>query len=996
MSKKLYPPNIGGTIPAFCGTVLTVPFSMNKGVGKSEIGGFALKIKTVNGEYKGFVQVFDSMANSSLETGYDIETKYEVKFNVQNIKFEPGQYYKIQLAYIYNDLDKTVGYYSTVGVVKYTIEPTLYIENLTQGRINMHNYYYTGVYNQRGGDITEKMYSSRFIVTDKDGAVVKDTDFILHNTSQDNSVYEQTSTFQLAADLDLDKSYFIQFFVKTTNGLEIATKKYRIMQRRSISPEIEAQLKAKCNYDNGSVELFILDKKDAVISGKFLISRASNKNGWAWEEFKRFNLQSVVPDKWSLVDYTVEQGVKYRYSLQQYNDHDVFSDRIISSDVYVDFEDSFLYDGNRQLKIKFNPQVSSFSKTILETKSDTIGSKYPFITRNGNVNYKEFPINGLISYHMDDNELFFKKKDLDLQYYSTQLTGENIYAERKFKYEVWDWLTDGHPKIFKSPAEGNFLITLMNVSLTPENGLSRMLHSFSASACEIGEYTIENLANKKVLVKDDDFALQKRWKTIPLTRVTEDYLEVRDLDTFEGTVYIQQTDNQGNITYVETTDFSQNTIFYRQNEVNKTSLKFAQINDVNAYSVEFTEMVPGSRIQIEDEIIQIGASGTYMFKSETPISYIGVQGISSWQGLCTYSYLSSASNVFNHIQKVEIIDVPIQQFVGTEYQFEEHPLDRPSLEEQFYTSKNLLQIISDSKNTVLNTNFMHFEKRPAIDIYVKIDANTPIEKLDTVNYSYYTQMDCRNDEYQIEDLETFTDDLYIYPVRRSRNDYREQVMLGEGQSVIQPYLNEGYYVSINSATSYGGVDNGGFAPYTGWAYDGKTKQFFQMTPELYQIILNDEIIELKDKYSYDISDTSSLTYVEISQGIVANLSYWKQVKEYSFEKDDNATYYSKLDYEKTLSSYLEQRDNIICCQIQFEPSSGSPGFSFIHDKKKDGAVIEEWVLYPSGEIGDYVHYNLKTKRIDSLDKVTLQEKYNDYILNLNKALTKYKEDNGII
>ena len=50
---KLYPPNINGTIPAFCndnGTVLiTVPFSMNKAVSKSEVGGFALKIKTVSG-----------------------------------------------------------------------------------------------------------------------------------------------------------------------------------------------------------------------------------------------------------------------------------------------------------------------------------------------------------------------------------------------------------------------------------------------------------------------------------------------------------------------------------------------------------------------------------------------------------------------------------------------------------------------------------------------------------------------------------------------------------------------------------------------------------------------------------------------------------------------------------------------------------------------------------------------------------------------------------
>jgi hypothetical protein len=66
----------------------------------------------------------------------------------------------------------------------------------------------------------------------------------------------------------------------------------------------------------------------------------------------------------------------------------------------------FLSDGKRQLRIKFNPKVSSFKNTILESKTDTIGGKYPFFFRNGNVNYKEFPISGLISMLMDEEEEF--------------------------------------------------------------------------------------------------------------------------------------------------------------------------------------------------------------------------------------------------------------------------------------------------------------------------------------------------------------------------------------------------------------------------------------------------------------------------------------------------------------------------------------------------------------------------------------------------------------
>ena len=47
VNKKLYPPNIEGTIPAFYGTTLVVPFSMNKAVSKIEVEGMAIKIKTI-------------------------------------------------------------------------------------------------------------------------------------------------------------------------------------------------------------------------------------------------------------------------------------------------------------------------------------------------------------------------------------------------------------------------------------------------------------------------------------------------------------------------------------------------------------------------------------------------------------------------------------------------------------------------------------------------------------------------------------------------------------------------------------------------------------------------------------------------------------------------------------------------------------------------------------------------------------------------------------
>jgi hypothetical protein len=108
-------------------------------------------------------------------------------------------------------------------------------------------------------------------------------------------------------------------------------------------------------------------------------------------------------------DYTMEQGVSYEYAVQEVRDGINRQKKIICNrPVKADFEDMFLYDGKTQLRIAFNPKVSSFKTTILESKHDTIGGKYPFFFRNGDVNYKEFPISGLISINMDEE--FFQSK----------------------------------------------------------------------------------------------------------------------------------------------------------------------------------------------------------------------------------------------------------------------------------------------------------------------------------------------------------------------------------------------------------------------------------------------------------------------------------------------------------------------------------------------------------------------------------------------------------
>jgi len=214
---------------------------------------------------------------------------------------------------------------------------------------------------------------------------------MLHNTTEDELPYESRETFRWARDLDPNSVYYITYYVKTMNGLECSSNRYRLCQLRLVGSEVDIKLNANLDYENGYIGLSF-ECDEPIISGTFLISRACSKDDYQWNELKRFDVQSLVPKEWSLRDCTIEQGYTYRYSLQQYNAYDIYSERVLSQDVFADFEHAFLYDGIRQFKIKFDPKITNFKNNILENKIDTIGNKYPFILRNGNINYKSFDI----------------------------------------------------------------------------------------------------------------------------------------------------------------------------------------------------------------------------------------------------------------------------------------------------------------------------------------------------------------------------------------------------------------------------------------------------------------------------------------------------------------------------------------------------------------------------------------------------------------------------
>lgn len=533
-----YPPIIEGKIPACVknadgSTVITVPYILNKAVGNNDYDSMYLLVKTVTTGTEKIRQKTNSckILNTStnmLTAAFTIEQTDANKLTI-------GNYYKVQVAFAKDD---NIGPWSSIGIMKYTNKPTLVLQGLDAGIENINPTLFTGVYTI-DNDPTEKIYSYNFTIKDNNDNIYDTSGDLVYDGSNNEIIDTQlkcSMSWMPTKTLDENKLYKIVLSTETINGYKVISAEYTITAENTVDARLPAKLLATPDYDNGCIELRLISTstgdEEERFSGHFIISRQSKSNN-AWYQVCRFSALSQTPSEIGVIwiDHTIEHGEQYLYAIQAYNSKGLHSNKkyhVLSNlDVYnkgdkyleldeygkpyyitADFEDMFLSDSKRQLKIRFNPKVSSYKPTILESKVDTLGSKYPFIFRNGNVNYKEFPISGLLSYLMDEKEMFMegvyppeeqlsrgktKSAAAAIPDQGAKLTSDNFFRERQFKMAVLDWLTNGEPKLFRSPSEGNYIVRLMNSSLSPNETVGRMLHTFSSTAYEIAECNFANL-----------------------------------------------------------------------------------------------------------------------------------------------------------------------------------------------------------------------------------------------------------------------------------------------------------------------------------------------------------------------------------------------------------------------------------------------------------------------------------------------------------------------
>ena len=87
---------------------------------------------------------------------------------------------------------------------------------------------------------------------------------------------------------------------------------------------------------------------------------------------------------------------------------------------------------------------------------------------------------------------WMKHKDELMVYVDEHAPLNDVVFEKLFRDKVLDFLYKDEVKVFKSATEGTFLVILMDISITPNTTLGRRLWTFSATAYQVDDFTIEN------------------------------------------------------------------------------------------------------------------------------------------------------------------------------------------------------------------------------------------------------------------------------------------------------------------------------------------------------------------------------------------------------------------------------------------------------------------------------------------------------------------------
>jgi hypothetical protein len=562
-------------------------------------------------------------------------------------------------------------------------------------------------------DISETLYSYNLILYDANENILEKSGelftnqyytpnqmaYTLKTAFKDGASYKLRLTFTTINKYSNSYDFNLAISQSATSTTTISAITIENVDNLSNEPFISSfkeETTLEKEEDEGRIAIKFFSSDQNPYNGNICLRRSSSKDDYnTWDDIKIVVcVNSVINSLPVIYDNTIESGVWYKYAVQTIEtngDRGIMnpSDESLITPILRDFHFAFLVGTNgQQLALRYNNTMNSYAYTYSETKTDTIGGKYPFITRNGNMKYRTFPINGLISFNMDENSLFITEKEI----YCDETSG-NVYTDvidsyktrRKthhidvydykrefdFREKVLAFLQDGKPKLFKSATEGNVIVRIMSVAAQPDQTTGRMIASFTSTAYEIAEATMENYLKYSFLTVGNYSSSFEAYAT---------KLGQLDIDIVPGENIIAKI-------WEKYDHSTQNIAGTRQT-----------LQNINGMTIEFTdpplqvytnagELVVGNNIQYGNSTITVRAGFSRVYVFDENISFTGtyVDGVFSGDNV---TVLGGVDNIYD--EDGNLINT-IHITVDFLYQVGEEPYVEKQISKRI-TQKNIGQL----------------------------------------------------------------------------------------------------------------------------------------------------------------------------------------------------------------------------------------------------------------------------------------------------------------
>lgn len=252
-----------------------------------------------------------------------------------------------------------------------------------------------------------------------------------------------------------------------------------------------------------------------------------------WQEVTRIKNGSI--QEAYLYDYFVENGNYYRYALQPIT-ADGRKGPITNPFDAISTFDGFwmLGEKDKQFSFIYDGKINTISHNKPQAVIETLTGKYPFIVSSSDLDYRTFQFSGKLTYEQDVHRLLTSNTyseaispdtTIPINYVEIKYGDESklnckndlerdnsMVVQRIWRNKILEWMKDGKPKILKSEAEGNILVSISNVQVTPIVTLYGLVAEFTCTMTEIGnirESTLKKYDLRKEVVSKSELLKER-------------------------------------------------------------------------------------------------------------------------------------------------------------------------------------------------------------------------------------------------------------------------------------------------------------------------------------------------------------------------------------------------------------------------------------------------------------------------------------------------------